>query len=104
MRNRMISENPPQGLKFYTYNNIKFNRTDTFDIKTGWSAVESNPNITFSTNAIQINSDNLSASNSSWALTDENDNILIAVNQSGSVLNTITFDFNNKRSGINYKY
>jgi len=106
LRNRLVSENPPTVIRLYVYSNgIKYNRTDTFGIKAGFDAmVIPTLIINPTSNKITVSSGSLSSSNSSWALTDENDKILLAVNQDGTLLDTITFDFNNKRSGVNYKY
>ena len=104
-RNRLLSNTPPTGLKLYTYDSgIKFTQNDTTEVLTGWSNIDASPSLTIGTYEWSITSANLSSSNSSWALTDENDNILIAVNQDGTLLDTVTFDFNNKRSNIKYEY
>jgi len=40
----------------------------------------------------------------SYCLTDEDDNILVWVNQGDNTLDTLKFDFRNKRSDLNYNY
>ena len=104
LRNRLVSENPPTTLKIYRYNNgFKFNQSHNFDVPTGYfSSGTTIPTIDVINNKITIS--NALSTDSAWCISDENDKILLAVNQDGTLLDTITFDFNNKRSGVNYKY
>jgi hypothetical protein len=108
MRNRLVSENPPTEIRLYTYSNdFKFGRLHTFDLPSGYDTESSyTASITpsYTNFNIQITDARLTSAIDSYCLTDENDKILLAVNQDGARLDTITFDFLNKASGINYKY
>ena len=105
-RNRLISDNPPTTIKLYVYTNgFKFNRGNTGLVPSGYSGNVTASIVASSTNYnIQITNAELTSSVDSYCLADENDNILVAVNQSGTRLNYLTFDFLNKASGIKYKY
>lgn len=103
-KNRLVTSSPPSKIYLHTYdNNIKFYKNDTLTAKSGaTSKVELTTQLVVSTidKKITITDSNLTSLTSSYCLTDENDYILIAVNQDGTLLNVITFDFNNKRTGI----
>ena len=106
LRNRLVSENPPSTIYLATYTNgTTYGRTDTFNVKGGFASYNV-ATITVSTtnNNIQITNAELTSDLDSYALVDETGKILLAVNQDGSRLDTITFDFLNKASGIKYKY
>jgi hypothetical protein len=62
------------------------------------------PSVFLSGKYVTFSATDLDSNTSSWCVTDENDNILIYVNQSGTMLAKIRFDFLNKRSEINYNY
>ena len=105
-RNRITSENPPTTIKLYTYTNgYKFSRSNVSTVTSGYN---SNNTAVISTNILNFNftidNSELTSSVDSYCLADENDNILIWVNQDGTTLDTITFDFLNKASDIKYKY
>jgi hypothetical protein len=106
-RNRLITFNPPKGLKFYYSNTNQFGRLDTFKVDTSKFTKSSNTTIisySYASQKLQVINTDLTSTRSAWAITDEADNVLVWCNQDGDKLDTITFDFNNKRSGINYKY
>ena len=105
-KNRLINENPPSAIYLHTSTTEKATNRDTFFVPDGYTKQVTQPTLTISTTNknITVSHANLSSSLTSWILTDENDRIILAVNQDGTLLDTITFDFNNKRSGINYKY
>jgi len=107
-RNRLINENAPSTIKLFTYSNgFKFGRYENGKRPTGYD-VTANYNISpivDKTNLnIDINSSRLTLVKDSYCITDEDYNILIAVNQDGIKLDTLTFDFMNKDEKINYKY
>lgn len=105
LKNRLVSETTPTSFKLYTYNGVKYSRIDTGTVKAGYDTVQTIiPTVDSSNNKISLSHSNLTSGKSAWALTDEDDNVLIAVNQDGTLLDTITFDFNEYRSGVNYKY
>lgn len=107
-RNRMINENPPTGLKLYTYDTEKLNKTNNFIVKEGFDTVAtlipSDIVNDYINNTSAIVHANLTSSKSAWCLTDENDYVLIGANQDGTLLNVITYDFKDLRTGIKYKY
>ena len=108
-RNRLVNFTPPTTIYLHTYDNdIQFGKNDTLDVLSGATAktalTSSTLVVDLVNEKITVDSTALDSTNSSYCLTDENDKILIAVNQSGTLLDVITFDFNNKRSGINYLY
>ena len=108
-RNRLVNFTPPTTIYLHTYDNdIQFGKNDTLYVLSGATAktalTSSTLVVDLVNEKITVDSTALDGTNSSYCLTDENDKILIAVNQSGTLLDVITFDFNNKRSGINYNY
>lgn len=103
LRNRLVSLDAPSSLKLYYSTTEQFKRTDNFIVPSTYTDYGSfTPSI--SNNFYKIIISEVLSSWTSWCLTDENDRILIGANQEGTKLDTITFDFKNKRSGINYKY
>jgi len=103
-KNRLVTTSPPTTIYLHTYTSEKFGKTDTTKALSGSTSVAITPTVDVSNKKITISHANLTSSTSSWCITDENDNILIAVNQDGTLLNVLTFDFLNKISGINYNY
>jgi hypothetical protein len=107
-KNRLINDNAPNEIRLYTYSNgFKFGRLDTGKVPSGYDTTLSyqiTPNTFPTSNFFTITSSRLTSDKDSYCLTDENDNILIAVNQDGTLLNKITFEFLNKDDNVNYKY
>ena len=109
-KNRLVYDGGISSFKLYTYTTHKFTQRDTNLANTDgtigidYEVLLTTPSISTLNNRVVISSAILDSSKSSWCLTDDEDRILIAVNQDGTQLDTIIFDFNNKRSGINYKY
>jgi hypothetical protein len=102
-RNRLVSENPPTTIKMYYSTTLKFNRSNTLNVPSGYISDGTALVTTFPTSGYMV----VNGVGSTWAsycLTDENDRILLWVNQDGTVLDTITFDFLNKASDIKYKF
>ena len=108
LKNRLVTENPPTEIRLYTYTDgTTYGRTDTLTLKSGYdieSSYTTVPVISSTDFKITITDVRLLAGKDCWCLTDENDNLLLAVNQNAVKLDTITFDFLNKRSEINYNY
>lgn len=101
-RNSLVTELPPSDIKLYAYTTEVFDRTTTKQIPSGGTSLTPVMSLDYTNQKLSI-SNNLS-SFKSWCLTDENDNILIAVNQGDTELNTLVFNFRNKRKDINYNY
>jgi hypothetical protein len=103
-RNRYVNGLPPQKLYVKTYNDFNFGRLDT-------KKAPSNP-VTTDEAVLTMETDsnyfvvenNSIIGKDSYCITDEYDNILIWVNQNGITYDTIVFDFQNQREGINYNY
>lgn len=108
LRNRLVSENPPTEVRLYTYSNgYKFGRLNTLELPSGYdteSSYTATISVSYPNYNAQITDARLTSDKDSYCLTDENNKILLWVNQDGSRLDTITFDFLNKASGIKYKY
>jgi hypothetical protein len=105
-RNRMVSENPPSTIKLYHSTTASIARTNNRKFNaTGFTQLTS-PTLTFDyvNKTVTVSHASLTSSSTAWVLTDENDNVLIGVNQSGTLTNVLTFDFVNKRTGKRYKY
>ena len=102
-RNRLTSENPPTTVNLRYSTTKQFSRLDT--LKTP-SSYLNNGAISLTTSLVNYNQviGGISSTWTSWCLSDEDNNILISCNQDGVVLDTITYDFRNKASGIKYKY
>ncbi|NOQ50527.1 MAG: hypothetical protein GQ557_02580, partial [Mycoplasmataceae bacterium] len=108
-RNRLITDNSPTDYYVYIYDTVKFGILDNkvpLDGSTYGGQLVNSSHITLDTTnkKITFSSTQLTSSLSSWCITDENRNLLFAVNQDGILLDTLTFDFNNKRSETNYNY
>ena len=103
-KNALINENKPSSIKLYVYDTKTFGKNDNLKVISDGLEYVPTLVIDYTNNRITVVQANLDATASAWCLTDENDNILIAVNQNGTLLDTITFDFLNKRSKINYNY
>jgi len=106
LRNRLVSEDPPSSLKLYHSNTKSLSRLDTFKLDTTDYTLITTPTITVNGTGryLTVSGTGLTSSATSWVLTDEDGFVLIGVNQDGTLLDTITFDFANKRSGVKYKY
>ena len=107
-RNRLINENTPSEIRLYTYSNgFEFGRYDNDILPSGYDTTTSYviaPTVSYSNFNVVITNARLTAFVDSYCLTDENEKILLAVNQGGKKLDTITFDFMNKDTNVNYKY
>ena len=102
-RNRLVNTKPPTTLTIYKYDTKIFNIQDNLKVPSGYSASGAlSSTVNVSSKIVTVSG--LDSSYASYCIADENDNILIAVNQGGTLLNVLTFDFLNKRSGINYNY
>ena len=99
-RNRLITSNPPTELYLHTYTTEKFGKNDTTTVLDGGTKVSITPTVFLAQRKITVSHANLTSATSAYCIADENDNILIAVNQDGLLLDEITFSFNNKRTGI----
>lgn len=107
-RNNLITEEPPQDLKLYIYNDSskKFGFRDNLNPLEDADFIEEYNIGEFSIatftadNTIRVSSTNLTSSTSSWCLTDENDNVVIAVNQDGTLTNFLKFYFLRDRIGL----
>lgn len=106
LKNRLISSEVPTSVKLYTSTTKKIGRTDTLKLNTTGYSLRSGATITTDTAnyKVTVSDSNLDANTTSWVLTDEDDFVLIGVNQEGVLLNSLTFDFLNKRSDVKYKY
>ncbi|NOQ50445.1 MAG: hypothetical protein GQ557_02105, partial [Mycoplasmataceae bacterium] len=105
-RNRLINENPPTEINLWTSTTSKIDRSTSLVVPSGFTKSSTSPNLSFdySNFKFTITHTDLISTKSAFILTDENEKILIAVNQDGTLLNVITFDFENKDSQVNYKY
>lgn len=95
-------EDTSEVVKLYTHENETYNTFDNLQLKpnatlqnfvlgTDYSIVNDSQ-ISITTNAID--------NKSSYVITDNNDNIILAINQPTTTLDVITINFNNKRGGI----
>lgn len=101
--NRLVTETPPQTIKLYYSTTNQFTKNNNLTIpSSGWTSTT--PTIVQGYLDYKTTITNISSSWTSWALTDENDRILIWCNQDGTALNVITYDFKNKLDDIKYKY
>jgi hypothetical protein len=100
-KNRLVNENAPSTIYLKVYEDSSFGKNDRLtapDATLG--ALTPTLTIDYTNYKITVTHSELDSEVQSWCLTDENNNILIAVNQDGTLLNVVTFDFNNKRTGI----
>ena len=95
--NMNLVDNTKQFLE--KFENMKLDTTEYSQVSSPLITVDGTTNLN-----VTVSGSGLNSSVVSWVITDENDYILIGVNQDGELLDTITFDFVNKRSGVNYKY
>ena len=104
-RNRLVSDNPPTAIKLYYSTTRKLKRYENYIVPSDYTLNgTAGILITKTSENINVLVSTPSSTWESWILADEDGKILIGVNQDGTALDTITFDFLNKASDIKYKY
>lgn len=98
--NSLVTEDS-KTLKLYTYDTEEYKELENLTVKPADNEYDFTPNVTVVGQSLLVNLSRISGK-SAYAIGDTDGNLYLAVNQKGTNRDTITFDFKNRRGGIDY--